>query len=110
MRLLCEKHGRIYVNHSFKSHLSIIAALHTFATNAEFELLEFPQGSTELSDTLITAATKLARDKQGKINCPGGHGLGCEVDIAVARKFLVPLTIDMGAAGGVLYSTEGLLD
>ena len=38
--------GRVFVNHTFKSHLSIAAALHVLATAKTSELMEFPQGTS----------------------------------------------------------------
>lgn len=43
VRQLAEQHGRVFVNHTFKSHLSIAAALHVMATSTTSELMEFPR-------------------------------------------------------------------
>jgi hypothetical protein len=117
VRQLCEQHGKQYVNHSFKSHLSIAAALHVFATSEEFDLMEFPQSETVLSAKLVS--NPLARDGDGRVHVPEGYGLGVDVDLATVRQLLVPLTIDSGVAhtvnegapehGTLLYSTKGLL-
>ena len=42
VRKLAEKLGVTYVNHTFKSHLSLAAALQVFATASRSELLEYP--------------------------------------------------------------------
>ena len=39
VRQLCAKHNRVFVNHSFKSHLSIAAALHVMATDSNSEVM-----------------------------------------------------------------------
>lgn len=108
VRRMCEAHGKVLVNHTFKSHLTIAAALAVMATSPSFELLEFPQGSTELSATLVR--NPFVRGPDGLIRARDAPGLGVEVDMAVVAKFLVPVVIDVGpAAGGVLYTTVGLL-
>ena len=53
VRCLAEQHGIQYVNHTFKSHLSLAAALHVFATSPDFALLEYPAAGSELSQRLI---------------------------------------------------------
>ena len=117
VRQLCEQHGKQYVNHSFKSHLSMAAALHVIATSQDFDLMEFPQSETVLSANLVS--NPLERDANGLVRVPEGTGLGVEVHLPTVRELLVPLTIDTGMAGAVnaaapengslIYSTEGLL-
>ena len=38
VRQVCERHHRVFVNHTFKSHLSIAAALHVMATDQRSEV------------------------------------------------------------------------
>lgn len=107
-RRLCEAHGKILVNHTFKGHLSIAASLAVLATSPTFDLFEYPQGSTELSATLVS--DPLVRDADGLIRARDAPGLGVTVDMGVLSRFLVPVTIDVGeGAGGLLYTSDGLL-
>ena len=55
VRQLCKEHGRVFVNHSFKSMVSIAAALHVMATDADSEVMEFPQ----VLDSLFKAAVNV---------------------------------------------------
>ena len=151
VRQLCAKHGRVFVNHSFKSHLSIAAgeshdsqlhsllpavlifvhasdtwraapgatlsviALHVMATDPDSEVMEFPQGETELSAGLVR--NPLQRDHAGLVQVPKDSegrylpGLGVEIDLDLVRRLTVPLTIDTGLvhAGGRLYSAADVL-
>ena len=56
---LAEKRGVQYVNHTFKSHLSLAAALHVFATNPDFNLLEYPAAGSELSQRIVENRLRL---------------------------------------------------
>ena len=94
VRQLCAKHGRVFVNHSFKSHLSIAAALHTMATDENSEVMEFPQGETELSAGLVL--NPLQRDAKGLVHAPRTPGLGVELDLELVKKLAVPLSIETG--------------
>ena len=94
VRQLAEKHGIQYVNHTFKSHLSLAAALHVFATNPDFDLLEFPAAGTELSQRIVTESFHF--DSDGMIRVKELPGLGVEVDIEAIRPYLVPAKINIG--------------
>ena len=58
------------------SHLpvmnSIAAALHTMATDENSEVMEFPQGETELSAGLVL--NPLQRDAEGLVHAPRTPG------------------------------------
>lgn len=91
---LAEKHGRQYVNHTFKSHLSLAAALHVFATNPKFDLLEYPAAGSELSQQIIRKPFQI--DSDGMVRVKELPGLGVEVDIEAIRPYLVPVQIVIG--------------
>lgn len=103
VRKLAEGQGIQYVNHTFKSHLSVAASLHVFATAEEFRLLEYPAGDSPLAHDL---ATRLERDEDGRVRIPESPGLGVQVNLDCAREFLQPLKIEM--AGEILYRTPEL--
>ncbi|HTE61247.1 MAG TPA: mandelate racemase/muconate lactonizing enzyme family protein [Solirubrobacteraceae bacterium] len=90
-RGLAERAGISYVNHTFKSHLSLAAALHAFATVDRFELLEFAVGGSALAEELVS--DPLTRAGDGTVSLPDRPGLGVTVDEQVVRRFLRPVSI-----------------
>ena len=94
VRQLAEQHGIQYVNHTFKSHLSLAAALHVFATNPDFNLLEYPAAGSELSQQLITEPFHVESD--GTVRVKELPGLGVKVDTEAIRQYLSPVRIDIG--------------
>jgi len=96
VRQLAEQHGIQYVNHTFKSHLSLAAALHVFATNPDFNLLEYPAAGSELSQRLVTEPLQVESD--GLVRVKELPGLGVRVDTEAIRPYLAPVRIVVGAA------------
>jgi L-alanine-DL-glutamate epimerase-like enolase superfamily enzyme len=94
VRRLAEERGIRYVNHTFKSHLSLAAALHVFAAAERFRLLEFPAAGSDLSRALVK--DPLPRGRDGLVRAPEAPGLGVEVDPAAVRRFLRPVRIEVG--------------
>ena len=94
VRQLAEQHGIQYVNHTFKSHLSLAAALHVFATNPDFDLLEYPAAGSELSQRLVTEPFPVESD--GMVRVRELPGLGVRVDTAAIRDYLAPVRIEVG--------------
>jgi L-alanine-DL-glutamate epimerase-like enolase superfamily enzyme len=74
-----------YVNHTFKSHLSLAAALHVFAAAPEYELLEYAVGGSPLAEDLTVE--RLERRADGLVDAPGRPGLGVTVDPDVVRRY-----------------------
>ena len=94
VRQLSEQHGIQYVNHTFKSHLSLAAALHVFATNPDFNLLEYPAAGSELSQRLVTELFHVESD--GMVRIKELPGLGVRVDTEAIRPYLTPVRIEVG--------------
>ena len=94
VRQLAERHGIQYVNHTFKSQLSLAAALHVFATNPDFNLLEYPAAGSELSQRLIAEPFEVESD--GMVRIKELPGLGVRVDTEVIRPYLAPVEIAVG--------------
>ena len=94
VRQLAERHGIQYVNHTFKSHLSLAAALHVFATNPDFNLLEYSAAGSELSQRLI--ADPLPVESDGMVRVKELPGLGVRVDTEAIRPYLAPVRIEVG--------------
>ena len=93
MRQLAEQRGIQYVNHTFKSHLSLAASLHVFATNPDFDLLEYPAAGSELSQRIVKQPFQI--DDDGLVRVKELSGLGVEVDIEAIHQFLVPVKIEI---------------
>ena len=94
VRRLAEQHGIQYVNHTFKSHLSLAAALHVFATNPDFNLLEYPAAGSELSQRLVAEPFEVESD--GRVRIKELPGLGVHVDTEAIRPYLAPVRIAVG--------------
>ncbi len=94
VRQLAEQRGVQYVNHTFKSHLSLAASLHVFATNPDFNLLEYPAAGSELSQRIVKEPFQT--DTDGLVRVKELPGLGVEVDFEDIRPFLVPVNIEIG--------------
>ena len=94
VRQLAERHGIQYVNHTFKSHLSLASSLHVFATNLDFDLLEYPAAGSELSQRLVTEPFSVESD--GMVRVKELPGLGVRVDTETIRRYLAPVRIEVG--------------
>jgi L-alanine-DL-glutamate epimerase-like enolase superfamily enzyme len=95
------KKGITYVNHTFKSRLSVAAALHGFADFETFRYLEYPSAGSALSEQLVTGAFE--RDAAGRISVTEAPGLGVTVNPDCVRKFLAPVRIDV--SGRTIFSS-----
>jgi L-alanine-DL-glutamate epimerase-like enolase superfamily enzyme len=104
VRRLAEARGLQFVNHTFKSHLSLAAVLHAFAAVERFDLLEYPAGGSELATRLTT--TRLEPGSDGLVRLPETPGLGVRPDLDCLREYLQPVRIEV--AGEVLCRTPDL--
>ena len=105
-RITCEqaqKRGVTYVNHTFKSRLSLAAALHVFADAEKFKYLEYPAAGSRLAFDLVKG---LERDAKGMVSLPEKPGLGVEVNIDVVREFMVPVRVEL--SGLTVFESERL--
>ena len=94
VRKLAELRGVTYVNHTFKSHLSLAATLRVFATTPAFELLEYPTGGSALAQNLTNE--RLERGADGLVRLPEKPGLGVTVNVKTVREYLKPVAIEIG--------------
>ncbi len=94
VRKLAEEHAVTYVNHTFKSHVSIAASIHVFAAVEAFRLLEYVQGGSPMSRALVS--DPLLRGPDGLVRAPERPGLGITVDREAVRKYLAPVRIEAG--------------
>jgi L-alanine-DL-glutamate epimerase-like enolase superfamily enzyme len=104
VRRLAQRRGATYVNHTFKSHLSLAAALHVFAAVEQFELLEYAIGGSPLASELVSDG--LQRQADGSVTLPDRPGLGVKVDVATVRRYLQPVRIDVAGRELDLGSQE----
>ena len=91
VRRLAEERGVVYVNHTFKSHLSLAAAVHVFATVEHYALLEFVVGGSPLAMRLVS--DPLIRAADGSISAPARPGLGVTINLDTVREYLRPVRI-----------------
>ncbi len=89
---LAERRGIRYVNHTFKSHLSLAAALHVFATSPDFDLCEYPAAGTALS---VGLASQIEPGPDGLVRVPESPGLGVTVDMDVVREYAVDVHVEV---------------
>ena len=94
VRQLAEQHGIQYVNHTFKSHLSLAASLHVFATNPDFNLLEYPAAGSELSQRLVAEPFQV--DPDGMVRVRELPGLGVKVNTEAIHPYLASVRIEIG--------------
>jgi L-alanine-DL-glutamate epimerase-like enolase superfamily enzyme len=104
VRRLAEARGVTYVNHTFKSHLSLAASIHVFASVERFRLLEYCMGGSPLSTGLVQ--DPLDRDGEGLVRVPEKPGLGVTVNLETVKKFLHPVRIELAAR--VLFKQPSL--
>lgn len=94
--------GIHYVNHTFKSHLTVSASIHVFAGIEEYDLVEYPAGDSVLI-LETTAPTGVFRDEQGMIRALDTPGLGVEANPETLRKYLRRVKIELD--GELLYES-----
>lgn len=94
VRRLAEKHGAVYVNHTFKSKLSLAAAMHVFAGVERFGYLEYPQSGSPLAENLCKPCLQPGSD--GMVRLTDAPGLGVEIDMDTVKRFHRPVRIEVG--------------
>jgi L-alanine-DL-glutamate epimerase-like enolase superfamily enzyme len=95
VRKLAEERGVTYVNHTFKSHLSVAASIHVFAAVDRFRLLEYPTAGSPLAQALTERP--LGRGADGLVRAPDAPGLGVTVNLDTVKKYLHPVKIELAA-------------
>ena len=104
VRKLAESQDVSYVNHTFKSHLSLAAALHVFTSVNRFTWLEYVVGGSPLAESLTRE--RLERGPDGRVTVPDRPGLGVTVDPAAVEKYLSPVHIEI--SGQTIFETATL--
>ena len=104
-RKVCElarQRNLVYVNHTFKSHVSLAAALHVFADVEHFNYLEYAAGGSPIAHELVK--NPMRRDARGLVSVHESPGLGVEVNLDVVRRYFVPVEIRL--ADRVVFQSE----
>ena len=101
---LATDRGAVFVNHTFKSHISLAAAMHAFAGEPNASWLEFCGSGSPLIEAMVE--TPLRVDPEGRVVLPEIPGLGVEVRLEKAGNFQrrIRIVIDeetIGATGEV---------
>jgi L-alanine-DL-glutamate epimerase-like enolase superfamily enzyme len=94
--------GIQYINHTFKSHLSVSASIHVFAGYEQFDLIEYPAGDSPLILGL-TAPTGIFRDPEGFVQAPDTPGLGVEANLEAIAHYQRQVKIEID--GEVLFES-----
>jgi L-alanine-DL-glutamate epimerase-like enolase superfamily enzyme len=94
VRRLADERSVTYVNHTFKSHLSLAAALHVFIASQRHSVAEYMVGGSELATALTSEP--LARAADGTVTVPAAPGLGVTVDLETVRRYLQPVRMVVG--------------
>jgi len=94
--------GIQYVNHTFKSHLSVAASIHVFAGYEEFDLTEYPAGDSALILGL-TAPSGIFRDDEGFVRASDAPGLGVEANLEAISEYQRQVKIEID--GEVLFES-----
>ena len=105
VRQLAEKHCVQYVNHTYKSHLSLAASIHVYASNPDFDLLEYPAAGSELSQRILSEPFQVGTD--GMVRVRELPGLGVEVDTDAIRQYLAQ--VDVQIDGETIFQNAELL-
>ncbi|MEK7678528.1 MAG: mandelate racemase/muconate lactonizing enzyme family protein [Verrucomicrobiota bacterium] len=103
-RQVCElarQRGVTYVNHTFKSRLSLAAALHVFADVEAFRYLEYPAAGSRLAHGLVSGV--LDRNADGLVTLTDQLGLGVEVNLDIVREFSAEVRVQV--AGQTVFET-----
>ena len=95
--------GIQYVNHTFKSHLSVAASIHVFAGYEEFDLTEYPAGDSPLILGL-TDPTGIFRDADGFVRASDKPGLGVKVNLNAIREYQRQVKIEID--GEILFESD----
>jgi L-alanine-DL-glutamate epimerase-like enolase superfamily enzyme len=82
---LARRRGAIFVNHTFKSQISLAAAMAVFAGDETMPWVEFCQSGSPLITGLVR--TPIQIDPSGQVRLHEKPGLGMEVSLEAVRPF-----------------------
>jgi L-rhamnonate dehydratase len=73
---LARRRGAVWVNHTYKSHISLAVAMTVFAGEQDWPWLEYCESGSPLIDALV--GTPLTMDAEGYVSLPARPGLGID--------------------------------
>lgn len=91
---LAKRRGVVFVNHTYKSQISLAAAMAVFAGDTHMPWVEFCQSDSPLITGLVS--TPIQIDANGEVCLPARPGLGIDVSLETVRQFArrVSITVD----------------
>ena len=104
--LYARQRGVQYVNHTFTSHIALAASLVPFVDSESDVICEYPVEPKALA--IDITHNHLERDANGQVSLPDAPGLGVRIDVAAAKRYLIPTEIRVG--GKTLYETPVLAE
>lgn len=96
VRRAAERAGVCYVNHTFKSRLSLAAAMHVFAGAEAFAHLEYAQSGSPLSENLCEPCLEPGED--GQVRLTDAPGLGVSLNMATVERYRRSVRIEVDGA------------
>lgn len=96
---IAKRLGCTFVNHTYKSHISLAAALSVFAGEVDHPWLEYCQSDSPLIASLVKQPLRV---KNGHVILHEKPGLGIDVNLSAVRDFArhVSVSVDRKAIGG----------
>ena len=86
--------GATWVNHTFKSHISLAAAMTVMAGEPTCPWVEYCQAPSPLVRDIVR--NPILPDAQGQVRLNDGYGLGIDVDLAAVSAYAKPIVIRVG--------------
>lgn len=90
---LARKHGVTFVNHTFKSHISLAAAIAVLAGEPTAPWVEYCQSGSPLVQRPVK--NPICIDARGNLHPAQGPGLGIEVDLSAVAEYIRQVTISV---------------
>ena len=102
---MATQHGVTFVNHTFKSHISLAAAMAVFAGHDQCPWVEYCGGDSPLVRRIV--ANPIEPDEQGMVALHEAPGLGVDVQLDAVRQFARQVRIEID---GTIVATTGQVD
>lgn len=94
---LARRCGAVFVNHTYKSHISLAAAMAVFAGDAAMPWVEYCESGSPLVQRIV--ASPIALDGLGRVRLPETPGSGVNVTLGAVREFARQITISVDGHG-----------
>ena len=96
---LTNEHGAVWVNHTYKSRISLAAAMCVHVGDERHPWLEYCESGSDLLEKLVD--TPIGIDAQGMVTLPATPGIGVTPSLGKAREYAkrVTMTVDGRTVG-----------